>query len=115
MRNTSVALQAVEPGVIEAARGMGMSPRQVLLQVRLPLALPVIIEGVRITTIQAIGLAAVAALIGADGFGTFIFQGLGQAAMDLIVLGALPIIFLALLADSLFGLLAERCSGAPQP
>ena len=115
VRNTAVALQAVEPSVIEAARGMGMSPRQVLIQVRLPLALPVILEGVRVTTIQAIGLTAVAALIGAGGFGTFIFQGLGQAAMDLIVLGAVPIILLALLADALFGLLGERCRGGAPP
>lgn len=110
VRNTCVALQEVEAGVIESARGMGMSPSQVFLQVRLPLAMPLIIEGVRVTSIQAIGLTAVAALIGAGGFGTFIFQGLGQSAMDLIILGALPIIVLALLADSLFSLLAERFS-----
>ncbi|WP_324731603.1 ABC transporter permease [Pseudomonas paeninsulae] len=110
VRNTCVALQEVEAAVIESARGMGMSPTQVFLQVRLPLAMPLIIEGVRVTSIQAIGLTAVAALIGAGGFGTFIFQGLGQSAMDLIILGALPIIVLALLADSLFSLLAERFS-----
>ena len=110
VRNTCVALQEVEAGVIESARGMGMSPAQVFLQVRLPLAMPLIIEGVRVTSIQAIGLTAVAALIGAGGFGTFIFQGLGQSAMDLIILGALPIIVLALLADGLFSLLAERFS-----
>ncbi|MDP2242915.1 ABC transporter permease [Pseudomonas sp.] len=110
VRNTCVALQAVEACVIESARGMGMSPVQVFFQVRLPLAMPLIIEGVRVTSIQAIGLTAVAALIGAGGFGTFIFQGLGQAAMDLIILGALPIIVLALLADGLFSLLAARFS-----
>jgi osmoprotectant transport system permease protein len=106
VRNTFVALDEVDPGVIEAARGMGMSRRQVFLQVRLPLALPVMLEGVRITTVQAIGLTAVAALIGAGGLGTFIFQGLGQAAMDLVLLGALPILFMALLADALLGALA---------
>jgi osmoprotectant transport system permease protein len=110
VRNTCVALQEVESGVIESARGMGMSPAQLFLQVRLPLAMPLIIEGVRVTSIQSIGLTAVAALIGAGGFGTFIFQGLGQSAMDLIILGALPIIVLALLADGLFSLLAERFS-----
>lgn len=106
VRNTSVALQAVAAEVIESARGMGMSPWQVFNQVRLPLALPVILEGVRITSIQAIGLTAVAALIGAEGFGSFIFQGLGQGAMDLVLLGALPTIVLALLADALFSALA---------
>ncbi|PMR81420.1 ABC transporter permease [Halomonas urumqiensis] len=108
VRNTFVALEGVDPGVIEAARGMGMSRSQVFLQVRLPLALPVLLEGVRITTVQAIGLAAVAALIGAGGLGTFIFQGLGQAAMDMVLLGALPILAMALIADALLGALASR-------
>ena len=107
VRNLHVALDAVDPAVIQAARGMGMNRRQVLLQARLPLALPVVVEGLRITTIQAIGLTAVAALIGAGGLGTFIFQGLGQAAMDMVLLGALPIIVLALVADALFGTLSE--------
>ncbi|WP_234283493.1 MULTISPECIES: ABC transporter permease [Halomonadaceae] len=107
VRNIHVALEEVDPAVIESAHGMGMSRRQVFLQVRLPLALPVVLEGLRITTVQAIGLTAVAALIGAGGLGTFIFQGLGQAAMDMVLLGALPIIALALLADALFGSLSE--------
>ncbi|WP_240454031.1 ABC transporter permease [Halomonas sp. NO4] len=107
VRNTFVALEEVDPAVIEAARGMGMSQRQVFLQVRLPLALPVVLEGIRITTVQAIGLTAVAALIGAGGLGTFIFQGLGQAAMDLVLLGALPIIALALMVDALLSALAD--------
>ncbi|MGQ4876991.1 ABC transporter permease [Billgrantia sp. LNSP4103-1] len=107
VRNIYVALDDVEPAVIESARGMGMSRCQVFLQVRLPLSLPVVLEGIRITTVQAIGLTAVAALIGAGGLGTFIFQGLGQAAMDMVVLGALPIIALALVADALIGALSE--------
>ncbi|TDR57324.1 osmoprotectant transport system permease protein [Halomonas ventosae] len=107
VRNTFVALEAVDPGVIDAARGMGMSRGQVFRQVRLPLALPVILEGIRITTVQAIGLTAVAALIGAGGLGTFIFQGLGQAAMDLVLLGALPILVMALLVDALLGALTD--------
>lgn len=105
-RNTFVALEEVPSDVIESARGMGMSPWQVFSQVRLPLALPVLLEGIRITAIQAIGLAAVAALIGAGGLGTFIFQGLGQAAMDLVVLGALPILIMALIVDAGFSALA---------
>ncbi|RTQ98734.1 ABC transporter permease [Halomonas nitroreducens] len=107
VRNTFVALDEVDPGVIEAARGMGMSRGQVFRQVRLPLALPVILEGIRITSVQAIGLTAVAALIGAGGLGTFIFQGLGQAAMDLVLLGALPILVMALVADALLGALTD--------
>ncbi|ARU89918.1 ABC transporter permease [Pseudomonas sp. M30-35] len=114
VRNTCVALQGVAAEVIESARGMGMSSWQVFSQVRLPLALPVIIEGIRITTIQAIGLTAVAALIGASGFGSFIFQGLGQGAMDLVLLGALPTIILALLADALFSSLASLAKAGAQ-
>lgn len=106
-RNTFVALEEVPTDVIESARGMGMSAWQVFFQVRLPLALPVLLEGVRITTIQAVGLAAVAALIGAGGLGTFIFQGLGQAAMALVVLGALPILIMALLVDAAFSALSS--------
>lgn len=107
VRNTFVALDDVDPGIIDAARGMGMTSGQVFRQVRLPLALPVLLEGIRITTVQAIGLTAVAALIGAGGLGRFIFQGLGQAAMDLVLLGALPILIMALLADALLGALGE--------
>ena len=118
VRNTWVALDSVPVGIMEAARGMGMSPIQAFLRVRLPLAVPVIIEGVRITSIQAIGLTAVAALIGAGGFGTFIFQGLGQTANELILLGAIPTILLALLADMTFTALsaaAGRHQGAQTP
>ena len=107
-RNAYVALDEVAADVTDAARGMGMSSAQVFWQVRLPLALPVMLEGIRITAVQAIGLAAVAALIGAGGLGTFIFQGLGQAAMDLVLLGALPIILIALLVDGMFSALAEQ-------
>ena len=106
-RNTFIALDGVEPSVIEAARGMGLAPLQVFFRVRLPLALPLLIEGIRITTVQAIGLAAVAALIGAGGLGTFIFQGLGQAAMNLVVLGALPIVLMAMAVDALLKALAD--------
>ena len=108
VRNTYVALEEVDPGVIDAARGMGMSRAQIFRQVRLPLGLPVILEGIRITTVQGIGLTAVAALIGAGGLGRFIFQGLGQAAMDLVLLGALPILIMALLADALLAALTEK-------
>ncbi|RUR37388.1 ABC transporter permease [Vreelandella populi] len=107
VRNTYIALEQVSPDTLEAATAMGMRRGQQFWQVRLPLALPVLLEGVRITTVQAIGLTAVAALIGAGGLGTFIFQGLGQAAMDMVLLGALPILILALLVDAALGALAE--------
>ncbi len=107
VRNCTVALQQVSAEVLQSAQAMGMNRVQLFFQVRLPLALPVMIEGLRITCIQAIGLTAVAALIGTGGFGNFIFQGLGQAAMDLILLGALPIIALAMVADYLFSAAAK--------
>ena len=105
-RNTLAGIGGVSPGAIDAARGMGMTGRQVFWQVEVPLALPVLIAGLRIVTVQAIGLAVVAALIGAGGLGSFVFDGLGQYAIDLVLLGALPAILLALAVDFLLRLLA---------
>lgn len=113
VRNTYVALEAVSPDVLDAAVGMGMRPSQRFWQVRVPLALPILLEGVRITLVQAIGLTAVAALIGAGGLGAFIFQGLGQAAMDMVLLGALPILLMALVADAGVGALADQLRRGP--
>jgi osmoprotectant transport system permease protein len=83
----------------------GLLPVQIFWQVELPLASPVLLAGLRIVTVQAIGLAVVAALIGAGGLGTFVFEGLGQYAIDLVLLGALPAIFLALAADFILHIL----------
>ena len=99
VRNTVAGLTNVDSAAIEAGRGMGFSSRQILWQIELPLALPVLLAGLRIVTVQAIGLAVVAALIGAGGLGTFVFEGLGQYAVDLVLLGALPAILLAIAAD----------------
>jgi len=115
VRNTSAGLASVEAAVVEAGRGMGLTSRQIFWQVELPLALPVLLAGLRIVTVQAIGLAVVAALIGAGGLGTFVFEGLGQYAVDLGLLGALPAIFLALAADFILQTLSAvlRRRGAP--
>jgi len=99
VRNTAIGITGVDAAVVEAGRGMGLTQRQIFQQVELPLALPVLLAGLRIVIVQAIGLAVVAALIGAGGLGTFVFEGLGQYAVDLVLLGALPAIFLALAAD----------------
>jgi osmoprotectant transport system permease protein len=99
VRNTVAGLTNVDSAAIEAGRGMGLSGRQIFWQIELPLSLPILLAGLRIVTVQAIGLAVVAALIGAGGLGTFVFEGLGQYAVDLVLLGALPAIFLALAAD----------------
>ena len=115
VRNTSAGIAGVDAAVIEAGRGMGLTRRQIFRQVELPLALPVLLAGLRIVTVQAIGLAVVAALIGAGGLGTFVFEGLGQYAVDLVLLGALPAIFLALAADFILQTLAAllRRNGTP--
>jgi len=97
-----VGLEQVPAHVTEAARALGMTRVQRLLRVDLVLALPVILSGVRIVLVQNIGLTAVAALIGGGGFGTFIFQGIGQSAADLVLLGAIPTIALALAAAVVF-------------
>ena len=93
--NTVVGLGRIPAATVEAARGMGLTPGQVLTQVELPLALPVILTGIRIVLVQNIGLVTIAALIGGGGFGTFVFQGMGQTAIDLVLLGAIPTVALA--------------------
>ena len=105
--NTLVGLTSVDPAVRDAAFGLGLTRQQVLFQVQLPLALPVVLAAVRIVLVQNIGLAVIAGLIGGGGFGSFVFQGLNQTAMDLILLGALPTIFLALVAGVALDLLVE--------
>lgn len=106
-RNTLAGIAAVPPAAVDAARGMGMTGAQAFWQVEVPLALPVLLAGLRIVTVQAIGLAVVAALIGAGGLGSFVFEGLGQFATDLVLLGAVPAILLALSLDFLLRLLSE--------
>lgn len=96
--NTVIGLGQVSGAAVDAARGMGMTDRQLLTRIELPLALPVILTGIRIVLVQNIGLVTIAALIGGGGFGTFVFQGMGQTAMDLVLLGAAPTVALAFAA-----------------
>ena len=96
--NTVVGLAGVPREANEAARGIGMTDRQRLFGIELPLAMPVILTGIRIVLVQNIGLATIAALIGGGGFGVFVFQGIGQTAMDLVLLGAVPTVVLAFAA-----------------
>jgi len=104
--NTYVGLRNVDSAAVDAASGMGMGRWQVFRRVEAPLAAPVALEGVRTAAVQSVGNAAVAALIGAGGLGYFIFQGLSQAAPDLILIGTLPIIALALIVDGAMRLVA---------
>ncbi|AXC50680.1 ABC transporter permease [Paracoccus suum] len=105
--NTVVGLAGVSPEARDAAVGTGMTERQILTGILLPLALPSIIAAVRIVLVQNIGLAVIAGLIGGGGFGTFVFQGLNQTAMDLVLLGALPTIALALVSGVSLDLAVE--------
>ncbi len=104
VRNTVAGLQSVPEAVIDAARGNGMRNSQIMMKITLPLALPVILSGFRVVVIQTVGLSVVAALIGAGGLGSFVFQGLGQNAVDLVLLGVIPTVLMALGVDSLFSL-----------
>ncbi|WP_022849817.1 ABC transporter permease [Limisalsivibrio acetivorans] len=99
VRNVYAGLVSLESGVREAARGMGMTQKQILIKIEMPLTLPLVINGARVALVQCIGNTAVAALIGAGGLGIFIFQGLGQSAVDLILLGCIPTIAIAVAAD----------------
>jgi len=101
LRNTYTAIRGVDPAMIEAGKGMGMSERQLLFKVKLPLAVPVIMAGLRNAIVLIIGIAAIAALIGAGGLGAPIFRGLRNARMDLIILGGVSVSILALLIDAL--------------
>jgi osmoprotectant transport system permease protein len=103
LSNTSTGIAEVDASVVEAARGMGMTPRQVLWQVQLPLAAPVLLAGVRVATVLCVGIATIAAAIGAGGLGVFIFRGVSMVNNAVILAGAIPAAFLAIAADVALG------------
>ncbi len=108
--NTVVGLASIPADADDAARGVGMTDRQRLFGVELPLAFPVILTGIRIVLVQNIGLATIAALIGGGGLGVFVFQGIGQTAMDLVLLGALPTVVMAFSAAIILDAAVEASS-----
>jgi osmoprotectant transport system permease protein len=110
IRNTYTGIKGVDRAVVEAGRGMGMTDRQLLWQVELPLALGVIIAGVRVAAVISIGLATIAAAIGAGGLGEYIFRGLAMVNNQVILAGAIPAAALAILADVSLGWLEKRLS-----
>ncbi|MDM9382653.1 ABC transporter permease [Chlorogloeopsis sp. ULAP01] len=99
IRNTYTGIAGVDPAIREAGRGMGMTDRQLLLQVEIPLAMGVILAGVRVATVIAIGVATIAAAIGAGGLGELIFRGISTVNDQLILAGAIPAAVIALVAD----------------
>jgi osmoprotectant transport system permease protein len=113
LRNTVTGIEGVDPAVREAARGMGMTDSQMLRIVEMPLAAPVILAGVRLAIVIGIGVATIAAAIGAGGLGVLIFRGVAMVDHVTILAGALPAALLALLADAIFGA-AEKHVRVPQ-
>jgi len=108
IRNTYTGIRGVDPAVVEAGRGMGMTDLQLLFWVELPLALSVILSGLRVAVVISVGLATIAAAIGAGGLGEFIFRGLAMVNNQLILAGAVPAAILALLADLSLGWIERR-------
>jgi osmoprotectant transport system permease protein len=108
IRNTYTGIRGVDPAVVQAGLGMGLTDTQLLLQVQLPLASSVILSGVRVALVISVGLATIAAAIGAGGLGEFIFRGLAMVDDRVILAGAIPAAALALIADLGVGRIATR-------
>ena len=105
LRNTYTAIKSVDPAMIEAGRGMGMTERQIIFKIELPLAVPVIMAGVRNAVIILIGIATIAGTLGAGGLGVPIFRGIANARTDLILVGGIAVSILAFIVDGLMALL----------
>jgi osmoprotectant transport system permease protein len=110
IRNTYTGIRGVDHAIVEAGRGMGLTDRQLLWQVELPLSLGVIIAGVRVAVVISVGLATIAAAIGAGGLGEYIFRGLAMVNNSVILAGAIPAACMAITADVLLGWLEKRLS-----
>lgn len=108
IRNTVAGIQGIDPNIRDAARAMGMTGGQILVRVELPLSLPVLLAGIRVATVWTVGIATIAAAIGAGGLGEFIFRGLAMVDNRVILEGAIPAATLALAADVGFGMLERR-------
>lgn len=113
--NTVAGLHQVPAAVRDAARGLGLTRQQIFMQIDIPLAAPVVLTGVRVALVQTIGMVTVAAMIGGGGLGAFVFQGLGQTATDLVLLGALPTVAMAFFAATLLDILIQTISLRSKP
>ena len=110
LRNTYLGINGVDPELKDAAKGMGMTSFQSLYKVELPLGLPIIMAGIRLSAVYVISWATLASYIGAGGLGDYIFNGLNNYIPEMIVIGTIPVTLLALLVDFLFGKIEERLS-----
>jgi osmoprotectant transport system permease protein len=99
VRNTYLGVAGVDPATVDAGRGMGMSTSELLLRVELPLALPLLLEGLRAALVLTVGIAAVMAIGGAQDLGTLVYSGWGVQSADLVLLGAIPMVILSIIAD----------------
>lgn len=111
VRNTITGLTGVDPAIVESAQGMGLNARQRLLKIQLPMAWPVIMTGIRVTTIMLVGIAAIGAIVLGPGYGNFIYEGLGRVgtpvAMNLVMAGIIGVVVIAILFDALFSLIGR--------
>ena len=108
IKNTFIGINSVEESIIDAGRGMGMTAKQILTKVEIPLALPVIMGGIRISTVINIGTATIAALIGAGGLGEMIFKGISMASDNMVLAGAVPTALLAIFMDKVLGMVETK-------
>ncbi|KRL41325.1 binding-protein-dependent transport systems inner membrane component [Liquorilactobacillus nagelii DSM 13675] len=114
LRNTYLGMESVDPLLKDSVKGMGMTNFQSIVQVEIPLAIPVIMAGIRLSAVYVISWATLAAFIGGGGLGDFIFNGLNLFQPDLIIGGTIPVTILAVLADYLLGLLEKRLTPVQQ-
>jgi len=108
IRNVYVGITTIDPSIIEAARGMGLTDRKILLRIQIPLAIPAAMTGVRTAVVMGIGIGAIASYIGAGGLGTYIFQGISRTNDNMVLIGAILISAMAILADKYLGKLQSR-------
>lgn len=110
LRNTYLGIANVDENIIDSAKGMGMTEKQILFKVKIPMAMPVILSGIRLSAVYVLAWATLAAYIGAGGLGDFIFTGLQNYIPEMIIWGTIPVTFMALIADFLLGKAEEKLS-----
>ena len=108
VRNVHTGITGISPAIIEAARGMGLTERKILFKIKLPLAFPAVMAGIRTATVMGIGIGAIAAYIGAGGLGVFIFQGISRTNDKMVLIGAVTISMISILTDRFLGRLQRR-------
>ena len=110
MRNTYLGIDGVDENLIDAAKGMGMSNSQILFKVQLPMAMPVIMSGIRLSAVYVLAWATLASYVGAGGLGDYIFNGLENAILPMVIWGTIPVTLMAILIDFLLGRIEDRLS-----